>query len=252
MAKEITAGTRMQVVRLYFEGLSYDEIAARTDTSKGSVAGIIAELKAGRFPHFEHATDLVETMRDLAMGSHKASMPPTEAISLFIVLRRLIGLGVEPTYLEAWMRMCQSLPEEDLPRSAVIQAATRLANLEQQGLSYEEAIARLEQASEEVKKLQANANLLSKEQAGLEELKVSLTRECQALAKERNRLEGERRRADEGLQNLLARSQRLGKQVEEREAILSRLEQRHQDLSAVLPKLEKDVAERTQRQAHPP
>ena len=41
---------QVMIVRMYLNGLSYDEIAAKVGVSKGTVANVIAELKAGRFP----------------------------------------------------------------------------------------------------------------------------------------------------------------------------------------------------------
>ena len=48
--QEISLKKKMSIIKLYLEGLSYDEIAARGNISKGKVANIISELKAGRFP----------------------------------------------------------------------------------------------------------------------------------------------------------------------------------------------------------
>lgn len=41
----------LAVVRLYLNGFSYDEIHAKADVSKGTVANIVADLKAGRILH---------------------------------------------------------------------------------------------------------------------------------------------------------------------------------------------------------
>jgi len=41
---------QVMIVRMYLNGLSYDEIAAKVGVSKGTVANVIAELKAGCFP----------------------------------------------------------------------------------------------------------------------------------------------------------------------------------------------------------
>jgi len=50
--EKLSLKKKLFVIRLYFEGLSYDEIAAKAGVSKGTVANIITELKAGRFPEF--------------------------------------------------------------------------------------------------------------------------------------------------------------------------------------------------------
>jgi len=98
--REIPLSKRLEVVKLYFEGLSYDEIVKRTGVAKGTVAAIIEELKEGRFPQVEHLSDLVNEIRDLAVALRKVGMASSEANLLFILLKRFIGLGVEPAHLE--------------------------------------------------------------------------------------------------------------------------------------------------------
>lgn len=152
MAREISLSKRLEVVRLYFEGLPYDDIVQKTGVAKGSVAAIAEALRAGEFPQFEHVTDMVNELRDLAVGIRKAGMAGSEANLLFILLKRFIRLGVEPGHLETWVRMCQSVPEQELPRSHIIQAAIKLAKLEQEGLSYDQTLESLRTSSVELKR----------------------------------------------------------------------------------------------------
>ena len=101
MTKEIAQSKRLEVLKLYFEGLPYDDIAKKTGVAKGSVAAIVKALRAGEFPQFEHVTDMVNELRELTVGLRKAGITITEAASLFILLKKLIGLGVEPPHLES-------------------------------------------------------------------------------------------------------------------------------------------------------
>jgi len=112
MAREIPLSKRLEVVKLYFEGLSYDDIVKRTGVAKGTVAAIVEALRAGGFPQFEHVTDMVNGLRDLTVGLQKAGLSITEAASLFILVEKLIGLGVEPAYLESWVKMCRAVLRE--------------------------------------------------------------------------------------------------------------------------------------------
>ncbi|MBU2535390.1 MAG: hypothetical protein KKD83_04385, partial [Chloroflexi bacterium] len=137
MSKEITQAKKLMVARLYFEGLSYDEIARKTGIAKGSVAAIVEDLKEGRLPQFEHLTELLNELRDMVVALRKSKMSSTEAVYLFTIARRLISLGVEPSLLESWVGMCRSVPEEEFPRSQIIQAATRLTKIEREGTSYD-------------------------------------------------------------------------------------------------------------------
>ena len=45
--EKLTAQKRISIVRQYLSGLSYDEIATKTRVSKGSVANVVTDLKAG-------------------------------------------------------------------------------------------------------------------------------------------------------------------------------------------------------------
>ncbi|MDO8751588.1 MAG: hypothetical protein Q7K03_10685 [Dehalococcoidia bacterium] len=47
---KLSVAKQVSVVRLYLSGLSHDQIAAKTGVSKGSVANVVAEVRAGRFP----------------------------------------------------------------------------------------------------------------------------------------------------------------------------------------------------------
>ena len=82
MAKEIAQSRRLEVVKLYFEGLAYDDIAKKTGVAKGSVAAMVEALRVGEFPQFEQVTDLVNELRELTVGLRKAGLGITEAATL--------------------------------------------------------------------------------------------------------------------------------------------------------------------------
>ncbi len=153
MAKGIAQSKKLEVVKLYFEGLAYDSIVEKTDVAKGSVAAIVEALRSGEFPQFEHVTDMVNELRDLTVGLQKAGFSITEAASLFILVDKLIGLGVEPADLESWIRMCRAVPEGELSRSQIIQAAGKLAELEEEGLGYDQTLESLKSSSAELERL---------------------------------------------------------------------------------------------------
>ena len=190
MAREIPLSKRLEVVKLYFEGLSYDEIVKRTGVAKGTVAAIVEELKEGRFPQVEHLSDLLNELRDLAVALRKAGIASSEANLLFILLKRFIGLGVEPAHLETWVSMCQSVPEQELPRSHIIQAAIKLAKLQQQGLSYEQTLENLGTSSDELEKLQGEVAELRAEEPKLHGRKEELIQANHRLEAESTRLQG--------------------------------------------------------------
>jgi len=94
VSREIPIDRKLELVKLYFEGLPYDDIAEKTGVAKGSVAAIVEALRAGEFPQFEQVTDMVNELRELTVGLRKADIAITEAVPLFILVKRLLGLGV--------------------------------------------------------------------------------------------------------------------------------------------------------------
>ena len=106
----------------------------------------------------------------LPVDLRKADITIIEAASLFILLKKLIGLGVEPELRESWIRMCRTVPEGDFSRSQVIQAASKLVRLEQEGLSYEQTLESLTTSSVELKTLEAEIRQLTPSENKADEL----------------------------------------------------------------------------------
>ena len=72
MARSIPLSKRLEVVKLYLEGLPYNGVAKKTGIAKGGVAAIVEARSVGEFPQFEHVTDLVNELRELTVGLRKA------------------------------------------------------------------------------------------------------------------------------------------------------------------------------------
>ena len=65
--EKLTTKKKLAAVRLYLSGMSYDEIAAKTGISKGMVAKIVAELKAGGFPEAADVGEQIQVLRELSL-----------------------------------------------------------------------------------------------------------------------------------------------------------------------------------------
>src|SRR2546430_10484782 len=63
--------TQHVVLRMFFEGLSFDQIARHAGVGKGSVEEIIRRLKSGEYEEFQDIHDRVETLRDTAARIRK-------------------------------------------------------------------------------------------------------------------------------------------------------------------------------------
>ena len=239
MTKEIPPSERLEVVKLYFEGLPYDDIARKAGVAKGSVAAIVEELRKGRFPQFERLTDFLNELRDMVVALKKSKMSSAEAVYLFPIVKRLITLGVEPSQLESWIGMCRSVPEEGFSHSQIIQAATRLAKMEREGKSYEEVIASLNNSLAEAKRLEGKVSSLRVEQSQLEEKVRSLSEARRNTDQEVKRLIQEQEKTGKRSQELLIRCRSLEQDIEQRKASLAPLEKKEGELYKSLPQLER-------------
>jgi chromosome segregation ATPase len=224
MSTAIPPHKRLEVVKLYFEGLSYDDIVEKTGVAKGTVAAIVEALKVGEFPQFEHVADMVNELRDLTVGLRKAGVGITEAAPLLILVKKLLGLGVEPPHLESWVRMCRAVPEREFSRSLIIQAASKLAKLEQEGLSYDQTMESLTTSSVELKRLEGELAELRAEEAKLHGRKEELTQANHRLEAESTRLQGKLNAMAVKEKEQEDRLQELGEQVKQCQEEMAQLE----------------------------
>ena len=99
---KLSAKKTIAVVRQLLSGLTYDEIAAKTGVSKGAVAGIVADLKAGVFPEVADLADQVELLRELARDLKKAGLAPGQCAVGLAVLHRVYECGLDIADIERW------------------------------------------------------------------------------------------------------------------------------------------------------
>ena len=98
--EKLSLKKKLLIIRLYLEGLSYDEIAAKVGVGKGTVSGVISELKAGRFPEFGDLSEQLELLRELTIDLRRSRLTPVQAAVGVAVLTRLNELQVEPGEIE--------------------------------------------------------------------------------------------------------------------------------------------------------
>jgi DNA repair exonuclease SbcCD ATPase subunit len=253
VSREITLDRKLEVVKLYFEGFSYDDIAEKTGVAKGSVAAVVEALRVGEFPQFEQVTDLVNELRELTVGLRKAGITIIEATPLFILLKKIIGLGVEPAYLESWIRMCRAVPEEEFSRSQIIQAASKLSKLEKEGLSYEQTLESLRTSSAELERLRVELAELRDEETKLHGRREELTQANHRLEAESVRLQGrlnamavKEKEQEDRLQELGEQVKQCQEEMAQLETEKSKLKEETSQLQERMMTLEKQVADKTE------
>ena len=111
--EKLTARKKLSVVMSYFRGLSYDEIAAKAGVSKGTVANIIAELKAGNFPEAGDVGDQIELLRDLSLDLRRLNLSPGQCATGLILLNRINECGLDPADIDRWPMILKSVPNQE-------------------------------------------------------------------------------------------------------------------------------------------
>jgi len=127
--EKLSLRKQVMIVRLYLNGLSYDEIAAKVGVSKGTVANIVSELKAGRFPEASNVSEQLELLRELSIDLRKSRLTPGRALVGISVLSHLQVLGVEPVDIESWAVMCRELAANETEAQVLVRAALALEEL---------------------------------------------------------------------------------------------------------------------------
>jgi hypothetical protein len=160
--QEISLKKKLNVIKLYLEGLPYDEIAARGNISKGTVANVISELKAGRFPEYSDLSEQLELLRELAVDLRKSKITVIQAVLGSSMFSRLQELGIEPLEIESLSDICRTLNKEGMEVQPFLNAARALEeerkrsglsveDLEMKVKDLEETAIRLEPLKREVK-----------------------------------------------------------------------------------------------------
>jgi predicted nucleic acid-binding Zn-ribbon protein len=111
--EKLTAKKKLSVLMSYFRGLSYDEISAKTGVSKGTVANIIADLKAGNFPEAGDVGDQIELLRYLSLDLRRLNLSPGQCATGFTLLNRINECGLDPADIGRWPMILKSVPNQE-------------------------------------------------------------------------------------------------------------------------------------------
>jgi transposase len=111
--ERLTAKKKLTVIRLYFSGLSYDEIAAKCGVSKGTVANVVTELKAGTVPEAADVAEHIDLLRELSIDLKQSKLTPAQCAVGLILLTRISECGLDPADINRWPMILKAVPNED-------------------------------------------------------------------------------------------------------------------------------------------
>jgi len=184
--KELTEKKRLEILRLFLEGYSYDDISTKNDVAKGSVVNVVNDFRAGRFPAFSDVSDLVDTLRELSVELRRRGAGVPEAMLGLAFFFRLDEMGVKPPDVWTWADMCRELSPPQAPLEEFMSAALELFRLKQEtGESYPSLVARCSGMRAEAESSRFEVEQLRKEKEELQSTNAILAEEREEIARKR-------------------------------------------------------------------
>ena len=176
--EKVTARKKLTVVKLYLSGLSYDEIATRGGVSKGTVANVVNELKAGMVPEAADVGEHIELLRELSLDLKRSRLSPGQCATGLILLNRISECGLDPADIDRWPMILKSVRNQDDAKEFVGLVYNIQQVQQRSGLS-------LEALDNKVRELERKAADLEPMSEKLEDCKkqiTELTRQREELA----------------------------------------------------------------------
>jgi len=188
--RELTERKKLQILRLFLEGYSYDDISARSDVAKGTVVNVVNDLRAGRFPAFADVAELVDVLRELSTELRRRGGGVSEALLGNAFFFRLSEIGVTPDKLWLWEAMCREMSPAEAPLKEFTAAALELFRLTQEtGESYDSVAAKWSELHAESESLEQEVEGLKSAKEELKRTQVTLTKDVQRLMDEKSALD---------------------------------------------------------------
>ncbi len=212
--EKISLKKKLLIIRLYTEGLSYSEIAIKASVGKGTVANVITELKAGKFPEFGDLPEQLELIRELAIDLRRSRLTPVQSAVGITVLSRLQELGVEPGEIEGLSALYRTLNTEGTDMRSFMRAALALEEARvRTGLSVEELEMKVKDLEESVSRLEPVAREVAHREAQL----TKLNAQSESLVEEIAKLEERHEILKENVRDKEQRETKLSNRVRDLE-----------------------------------
>jgi len=176
--ERLSTRKRLAIVRQYLSGLSYDEIAAKNGVSKGTVANVITDLKAGRFPEAADVVEHIELLRELSLDLKRSKLTPGECALGLAVLTRIGECGLDPAEIDRWLLIIKSMVSEDGVQEFVRLAYSVQEVQKRTGLNLED----LDNKAHELERKATDLEPISRQHKDCKKQLAELTRQRENLA----------------------------------------------------------------------
>jgi len=115
--REITQNIREQTVKLFLQGITYDDISWKLRIAKGSVVNIINEFREGDLSLSGDMTDYVDELRHLVVDLKKHEVTVGQMRSFLRFHNRLKDLEVDDEGIEETLDVLQEMIDCCYPNS---------------------------------------------------------------------------------------------------------------------------------------
>lgn len=232
--EKLTAKKKLAVVRLYLSGLSYDDIAARSGVSKGTVANVATELKAGMIPEAADVGEYIELLRELSFDLKRSELTPGQCAVGLILLNQISECGLDPADINRWPMILKSVRNED-DINEFVRLVYSIQQVQQRsGLSLET----LDNKVHELEKKAADLEPISDKLEDCKKQLVELTRRREKLASSVALLEQKSKLLTPRTEDLERREQTLSRRIGDMEPKAKKAETTLSTLKGEMQKLE--------------
>ena len=234
--ERLSTRKKLSIIGQYFSGFSYDEITSKTGVSKGSVANVIAELKAGAFPETSGLGDQLELLRELSVDLKRSKLSPGQCATGLAVLDRIKECGLTPADIDRLPLILKSAGSEAEAQEFVnlvhsIEEVTERTGLSLDGL--DNKVHALEKKASELEPIAKKRDDCRKELAGLAEQRNELTALLAGLKEKYDILNPRVKDLEKREQDLLRRNKEMEDVVEKAETTLAALKKEKQRLMEI-------------------
>jgi len=231
--EKLTARKKLGIVKFYLSGLSYDEVASRNGVSKGTVANVVAELKAGSFPEAADVGEHIEILRELSIDLKRSRLSPGQCATGLVFLNRINELGLEPADIDRWPLILKSVSGEDDAKEFVRLVYSIQQVQQRSGLTLEA----LDNKVRELESKAADLEPISEKAKDCRKELADLSRQREELANSVAMLEQKSKLLTPGVKDLEGRERTLSRRIadmepkaQKAEGILSTLKREIQKL----------------------
>lgn len=224
---------KLTIVRQYLSGLSYDEIAAKGGVSKGTVANVVTELKAGKFPEAADVGEQVELLRELSLDLKRSNLMPGQCATGLAVLTRINECGLSAADIDRWPLILKSARSEDEAREFVKLVYSIQEVHKKTGLSLEELdnkVHELERKAADLEPISRQHEACRKELAELAKKREEVASAVATLEQKYDLLNPRVKDLEKREQHLSRRTKELETRAEKAEATLTTLSKEEQRL----------------------